>query len=70
MAILHHYEATSDVRTAYLKRRRAETGDIESVVDIAALVVVGIVDCIASVVGIVAALFVEVADTVFVVVEC
>jgi DNA gyrase subunit A len=33
MAILRHYEANSDIRTAYLKRRRAETGDIESVVD-------------------------------------
>jgi DNA gyrase subunit A len=33
MAILRHYEATSDIRTAYLKRRRAEMGDTEAVVD-------------------------------------
>jgi DNA gyrase subunit A len=33
MAILRHYEAVSDIRTAYLKRRRAEMGDVEATVD-------------------------------------
>jgi DNA gyrase subunit A len=33
MAILRHYEAASDIRTAYLKRRRAEMGVTEGTAD-------------------------------------